>query len=192
MANPILMGGKKQSTRVLRPFELKQFLRGIDKNKYRIMFEACLYTGMRYVEMQRLQRHHKWFDPDTRFIQLPPKSQKKKKQLLKQRWVRLNSRGADKVSIFLELGKKLPKYSTWRDNLQRWAKNANIDPIGINTRTTRKTYESYLVFCYPLYTHEIFQSQGHSEMTSLRHYLSMPFTDEDKKDMQEYVDGWIK
>jgi hypothetical protein len=34
-------------------------------------------------------------------------------------------------------------------------------------------------------------SQGHNTVTSLRHYLNMPFDDVDKMKMKPYVAGWI-
>lgn len=180
--------------RIFRPYELKILLNGITKFKYRIMFEALLFTGMRYVELQRLQRNHKWFDPVSGFVHLPKMAQRKKKQKQKERWVRLNPRGVDKISIFLELGKKLPAYVTWRKNLKKWCKNAELDDAGMSVKVTRKTWESWLVYYYPQNIVNIFKSQGHSEMTSLKHYIGLPFSEQDGKDMEEFVGGftWIK
>lgn len=187
---PIIVNG----VRVFRPYEVKQIIRSIDKNKYRRIFEACLFSGMRYVELKRLQRHHKWFDPYSGFITLPQISQKKVKQKEKERWVRLNPRGVDKVSIFLEIGKKIPTYVTWRKNLRSWCKNAGLDDDGMSVKVTRKTWESWLVYYYPQNLVNIFKSQGHSEMTSLKHYLGLPFSEQDGKDMEEFVGGftWIR
>jgi len=32
---------------------------------------------------------------------------------------------------------------------------------------------------------------GHSKITELRHYLGIPFSDRDKYEMREWVEGWI-
>ena len=37
----------------------------------------------------------------------------------------------------------------------------------------------------------IFLSMGHSKITELRHYLGIPFSDRDKYEMREWVEGWI-
>jgi len=155
------------------------------------MFEALLFTGMRYVEVQRLQRHHNWFDSVSGFIHLPKMAQRKKKQKQKERWVRLNPKGIEKVSMLLTIGKRLPNYDTWRGNLRRWAKNAEIDDTGLSVKCTRKTWESWLTYYYPHHSADIFKSQGHTEMTSLHHYLSLPFTKQDRLDMKFFVENWV-
>jgi len=125
------------------------------------------------------------------FINLPRVAMKKKKQVQKERSIRLNKNGADKVALFLELGKKLPTYVTWRENLVRWAKNVGLDTSGLSVKTTRKTWECWLVYYYPHVTANIYLSQGHTQMTALHSYLNMPFTDQDRKEMEEFVGGWI-
>ena len=49
---------------------------------------------------------------------------------------------------------------------------------------------SWLMFYYPQRVMEIAQSQGHTQTTSLQHYINSPFTEEDKLMMRKYVDGW--
>lgn len=63
-------------------------------------------------------------------------------------------------------------------------------PFLICSKTTRKTMESWLTFYYPGRSLEIALSQGHTTVTSLRHYLNMPFTEVDRLQMKEYVEGW--
>jgi len=184
---PILVN----DVRIFRPGEMGLFLTGISKAKYRIMFEALLYTGARYIEMQRLQRHHDWFDHTSNFIHLPSMAMRKKKQMQKERHIRLNKNGADKVALFLELGKKLPTYITWRENLVRWASKVGMDTSGLSVKVSRKTWECWLVYYYPHDTEKIYLSQGHTQMTALHNYLSMPFSNADKEEMGEFVEGWI-
>jgi hypothetical protein len=43
---------------------------------------------------------------------------------------------------------------------------------------------------YPELSQKIFLSQGHSDVTALHHYLAIPFTEGDKKEMLYFVEGW--
>lgn len=181
---PIILHG----TRVLRPQEAKQLINAIPKREHEIQFKALLLTGARYVEMQRFQEHQEWFD--GKFIHLPATAIKKAKRKQRERWIRLNPLGREVVRSFLETS-KLPTKQAWNQNLKRWAKLAGLGPEGLSAKTTRKTWESWLVFYYPDKLANIVLSQGHTTLTSIQFYLNMPFTDEDKEEMKEFVEGWI-
>jgi len=184
--------GKQLKTRILRPVEYKVLEIAIPKSQYRTMFNALLYSGMRYIEMQRFQDHPEWFDND--FIHLPDfLATRKAKRKQPERWVRLNQIGKMAIRHFLEIDKRLPAHKDWRENLWRWAKYANINPIGLGPKTTRKTYESWLVFYYEDNTTliKILQSQGHDGVTAIKHYLNFPFTEIEKLEMRPFVEGWV-
>jgi integrase len=183
---PILKTTKKgKKVRILRPIEYKQLISAIPKVEYIDKFEALLYSGCRYSEIKRLYKHPQWLKNNS--IQLPSY----KKSSFNERFVRLNPQGVRAVKYFLKAKKNLPAYSTWDENLVRWAEKANLNPEGICIKTTRKTWESWLVTCYPKSLEQIFLSQGHSQMVALKFYLMLPFTDEEKNQMKEYVMGWI-
>ena len=189
-ADIIVQQNNKQKVRILRPWEAKALDNAIPKYEYQMIFEALLYSGMRYVELERFQKYPEWFNGD--FIHLPSQlASRKAKRKQKERWVRLNPAGKKVIRSFLNVDKKLPSYKDWTDDLCRWAKYANIDFTALGPKTTRKSWESWLVFTYENKTLQIFQSQGHTQMTALQHYLNMPFTDNDKLQMKEFVDGWI-
>jgi len=57
-------------------------------------------------------------------------------------------------------------------------------------KTFRKTWESWLLFSFPDKAMEIALSQGHTELTQLRHYANLPFLDKDREEMKEFVVGW--
>jgi len=180
---PILKG----KTRILRPAEVREIINAISKPEYKDKFEALLYTGCRYTELRWLYKHQKHFKDSSIHI---PKF--KPKSLYSERYIRLNPNGARAVQYFLRSDKNLPAdYVTWIENLNRWAITAGIDPEGITTKTTRKTWESWLVTKYPNQLPYVFLSQGHTEMTALKFYLMIPFTEEDKKQMEYYTGGWI-
>jgi len=46
------------------------------------------------------------------------------------------------------------------------------------------------LFSYPDKAMEIALSQGHTELTQLRHYANLPFLDKDREEMKEFVVGW--
>jgi integrase len=60
----------------------------------------------------------------------------------------------------------------------------------ICAKTFRKTWESWLLITYPHRSLEIALSQGHTQLTQLNYYANLPFTDQDKEDMKEFVMGW--
>ena len=178
----------KANTRILRPYECKLLIDNIPKLDSVNKFETLLYTGMRYIEVQRLYKHPEWFNGET--IHLTNKAIKKKKVTVTERYVHLNPVGRRAVSHFLKSKTNLPDYSTWRANLCRWMKNTKLYSDYMSPKTTRKTFESWLVTFYPEKFNQIFLSQGHNQLTALRHYLNLPFSKTDKEDMFQFVVGW--
>ena len=184
--NPIV----KNKVRILRPIEYKLIESEVLKLHHRIMLQTLLFTGMRYIECKRLQHNPKWFDGD--FVKISFGEGINKQQIrTKERWIRLNPLGKMAVTNYLNLKEELPSNQTWRENMIRWGEAAGIETIGLCPKTTRKTWESWLMFFYETKPLQILQSQGHTGEISLRHYLNMPFTKQDKLEMEEYVNGWI-
>jgi len=60
---------------------------------------------------------------------------------------------------------------------------------GLSAKSFRKTWESWLLFSFPDKAMEIALSQGHTELTQLRHYANLPFLDKDREEMNEFVVG---
>ena len=72
-----------------------------------------------------------------------------------------------------------------------WGRRGGITELGLSSKCTRKTYESWLMFYYGQNRMaEIALSQGHDTLTSLNHYLNMPFTQVDRLEMQPLIEGW--
>jgi len=183
--NPII----RRRVRILRPKEYQVLLQCCTKSHHRTMLQTLLYTGMRYIELQRLQEHPSWFDGD--FINLPKTADRKVKRTQPERTVRLNQTGKTIIEYFLRLKEPLPAYQNWRENMRRWGTRAKLNPEGLGVKTTRKTWESWLMFFYTqTRMAEIALSQGHDTLTSLQHYLNMPFTEVDRLEMKPMVEGW--
>lgn len=174
--------------RILRPSEVTKLIRSIPKVSYVDMFEALLYSGCRYIEMKRLYKHPEWFS--DKFIHFTKDASKKVKTTMSERYIHLNQAGISAIRHFLDGNKNLPTYKAWRENLVRWSQSAELSIELLSPKTTRKTWESWLVWYYPEKIATIFGSQGHTELTALRHYVNLPFTQQDKVDMKRYVEGW--
>lgn len=176
---------KGQPVRVFRPWEVRALVRSIPKNEYKDKFEALLYTAARYREMQWLYDHQARFHGDSIHMR-----NTKAKVKDAYRYIHLNMQGQRAIENFLRCEHNLPTYQVWGENLKRWCMNAGVDPSHACAKSTRKTFESWLVIIFPQRVFEILSSVGHDESTALRHYLTFPFTEQDKHDMMYYVEGW--
>ena len=184
MSQPILKSG----VRILRPSEYELLQAGKRDETEGVHMEAALLLAMRYIEMQRFQDNRPWFDPVTGFVFLPKTAVLKSKRHQLERWVKLSERGRGIMPLFLK-GRKLPSWQTWDDRLKAAAIRSGLDPIGLGSKTMRKTYESWLMVSYPERSAQIAMRQGHDELTQLRHYLNMPFVSEDIAAIKPYVEG---
>ena len=176
----------RSGVRILRPHELSKLVNAIPKMDHRIRFETLLYTGCRYSELIWLHKHPSAFDGNA--IKLISTKQEARE---KERYVRLNMNGKRTVSLFLRDRKGLPSQSVWDRNLIRWATIAGINRKKISSKSTRKTWESWLVTMYPTSFTQIVLSHGHTKETSMEFYLGLPFSEIDMNDMHFYTDGWI-
>jgi integrase len=176
----------KSGVKIFRPNEITKLIATIPKVDYKDKFEALLFTGMRYDEIRWLYNHKEAFTGETIHLY-----SKKKKAIQKERYVRLNNHGKRAVDHFLRSKKNLPHRDGWNANLRRWCKQAGIDTEGVCSKSTRKTWESWLTMMYKDQYPFIFLSQGHSDKVSIDYYLMLDFNDQDKQDMKFYTDGWI-
>ena len=125
---------------------------------------------------------------DGRFIHLPEYAQKKVNRQQRERWIRLSDKGRTIVRYFFKT-KPLPSWNGRTHNMERWAESSKLDPMGLGPKTTRKTWESWLVSSYPERFPEIVVSQGHTTFVAVNHYLGLPFDRRDKEEMSEWVSG---
>ena len=183
MKTPILLG-KNKKVRIFRPSEILDIRKQM-KLTEKTNFDMSLLMGARYLECKRIQCHPEWYDGN--FIHL---QEHKVKRVTPQRFIRLSTRGKNTIPYFFGNEKMLPSVQAWDVKLHRWAALAGLTCEGVTARSLRKTYESWLVISYPESLALIFGSQGHTELTALKHYLNMPFTDDEKKEMVEWVGGW--
>lgn len=172
-------------TRILRPIEVELMIETM-KPKAETLFKTALVTGARYTELRAL--HKIDWNANDNFILI---DEKKVHRPVKRRYIRLPSRARDILRNFYQNGYKFPSHQVWEENLKRWAIKAGLAPDHLGTRTTRKTWESWLVNCYPNNLEMIALSQGHTSTTMLEHYLNIPFSRTDIEDMKAWVGGWL-
>ena len=88
------------------------------------------------------------------------------------------------------LDPKPSSLQTWDVNLKRWAEKANLNPNGISAKSTRKSIESWMIRA-GMPVHEVYLRQGHDELTSLRHYQGLPFTNSELQEIKRRLSGMI-
>lgn len=185
-------------SRVLTPGEADSIRRVISKPSNRALFDLMLYTGLRLEEVRQLVEHPEIFDEERRLLVI---KSGKAKASQKSRNVILSDKGVEAVRAFLQAPKMPASSSAWQTNLIRWSKIAGLSPLpdrsgeggnvyGITVRTSRKSWESWLLTVYEGKAVKIALSQGHTESTALGHYLNLSFTDQEREAIVEEVRGW--
>lgn len=187
-------------SRVLSPAEADAIRAVISKPSSRALFDLLLYTGLRFAEVRQLAADPSILDQERGTLAI--RSTKAKARQV-GRNVILGDRGRAAVAAFLEAGGKMPAHVTaWQQNLIAWSRAAGLAPLsgptaagnpaGMTTRTTRKTWESWLLAACPAEIVRITLSQGHSETIALRHYLNVSWTAEEREAIAAEVGGWCR
>lgn len=184
-------------SRILTPAEAHGMRSVIEKPSSRALYDLMIYTGLRLSEVKQLADNPGIFDPDRRTFTI--KSSKVKASQL-SRNVCLSDKGLDAVEAYLKKPSVPSSSQVWQANLIRWAQRARLqaipgreqssNPRGITVRTSRKTWESWLLSAYPDKLPYITLSQGHNETTALRHYLNISFTTAEREAIKNEVCGW--
>lgn len=187
----------KKGIRILRPFEFDEIIDALQKTQnkrrkhpYREIINALLYTGMRYVELQRFHEHPEWFDRRTRSIFLPPEASQKKKRTMNERYVYLSLQGITHVENFINYVEDMPSRDMFNYFIRNFVRKIDGYDRGVSAKTFRKTWESWLVVSYPNQLPIIAMSQGHTLLTAMNHYLNIPFTKEDIVEIKMRTAGW--
>jgi len=185
------------SSRLLVPDEANKIRDRIEKPSLRALYDLLLYTGLRLVEVKQLAENPAIFDPDRRTITI--KSGKTRASQL-SRNVCLSDKGLEAVVEYLKNPTVPTSPHVWQDNLIRWSRRAGLpdlpgregsaNPTGITVRTTRKSWESWLLSAYPDKVINITLSQGHTETTALRHYFNISFTPAERAAIKDETRGW--
>jgi integrase len=174
-------------TAVLTVEQYDKFLQTVP-NRFKAIFEVCIITGMRYIEIQRFYDNPGWYNENRNQIILPKEAQKKVKQKHTKRTIDKLPHTFKYILTAFFSGPKPPENSAWNRDLARWSAKAGF-PKKIGVKTTRKTIESWLLKS-GVPEIEIYSRAGHDPITSLKHYQSLSFTDYEMKDIKKRLTEW--
>lgn len=175
--------------RILTPKEYETLKAAIPMDSHKTILDILLITGMRYAEMLRLYDHKEWYNEKRNIIHLPEEAQKKHKRRQLERTIYPLPYGFDYILKAFWTGRKPPLEATWNQNMQRWAKEANINPYGLSVKTTRITIESWSIAAGILES-SVCLRQGHDSLTSMRHYQGLAFSDDELRDIKKQLTAW--
>ena len=189
--NPIyLTTNQGAKIRILTPEEYDQLIQAINKDHLRTLFRVCFFTGMRYVEIQRLYQHPEYWLRDRQIIYLNREAQEKGMRTSPERWVPVVPQLQEELPYFF-MNKKPPVMKVWGENLKRWAGKAGITTEGIVPKMARASIETWM-YVAEIPLNEICFRQGHDKLTSLNHYqaIRQVFTPEDICEIKKRLTGW--
>ena len=182
---PILKNG----IRVLYPDEYQKLISIIPKHHHKLIIQILLHSGMRFTELESLKDNPTLFK-DNRYIHLTKKEIKKVKTKIKDRHILLGVFGKDIVKDFVKTPFRIPVRQSLNKSLKRWCIKAELNPEGICLKSFRKTLISWLVATQEDKYLRILSSVGHDTITSLKHYLTIPFTNEDRGLIRNILYNW--
>jgi integrase len=191
-----------QGSRVFTPMEYVWIRRYLPTEIHKMFLDGLLLTGMRGVEWAMfVEQDFTWFDQTRRKITIPPEAVKKVKVKIKQRDVILSDAGMVAINKLITVQDsrsdnnllKMPLRSSWGTTLRRAAYKARIpEPDTIVPKSTRKTWESWLILTHPNNAIQITMSMGHDDTTAIRHYLGMGWSLNEFVEAREYTRGFIQ
>ena len=182
-----------QGAQILSPIEYVHMREKMNPI-HQLIFDGAMFTGMRMKEFWRFVEHPEWFSPDRQFIHLPPGSMLKERAKMRERQVILSNIGTLRIRDLVAAIKRREvtpiTKAGWNQDMRRAADKAGVRGKGIVPKLTRKTWISWLMTTYPQDGLRIAASMGHDTDTLMRHYLSMPFTAQEREEIKTYVHGW--
>lgn len=184
-------------SRIFTPVEVERIQKVISKPSLLALFNLLLFTGMRLSEVAQLAAKPLLFDDVRGRIEI---HSTKTKATAPVRWVRLNDQGIKAVREYLKNPYVPSCSSTWQNNLIRWCRQAHLtefcypdspsNPYKVTVRTSRKTWESWLIASFEDKFLTITKSQGHNETVALKHYIDFGFMQDELEQIAGYTAGW--
>jgi integrase len=141
--------------------------------RYQIVCDALLLSGMRPIEFERMERS--WYRAPRRCIVLPKGACKKEKCEYTERTIMLSLPGCDAIDRYLNSGIAKMGKVTMRDTLRRYAIRAGIGETGVTSKAFRKTLVSWLLACFEEKQASIAASMGHDIETIRKNYWGLGF-----------------
>ena len=193
-------------SRILTPTEWEKLKANLNPY-YQIICEAMLHTGLRTdSEFWRFVENPQWYHRGK--ITIPYIN-----SLQQARTIPLSIKGREAVEIliaFTRTNNKRKEKNTVRDALRRAAsgdgrttaridgrlKKVNRSPVfstdGVNANMLRKTFITWLVYCYPEKKYEILIAMGIDEENFGQYIGKKTFEKKEFIKMRVYLEGWVK
>lgn len=178
-----------KGVRILTPHEYDMLLESIKKAVQRRRFLILFWSGARYAEFKRFWEHPEWYISSRNTIHLPESATSKAKRKQVERYIHPLPDLMREIIQEFHKDPEPPSIQTWNENLKRWAEKADLSPLGLSAKSTRKSIESWMIAA-GVPVHEVYLRQGHNEMTSLRHYQGLHFTSMEKEEIQRRLTGF--
>lgn len=192
MPEPIFITTEKgMKIRIFTPSDKAAMVKVIKQDYLKTLFEVCFWTGMRYVEIQRLHEKPELVMKERQQILLTRDEQRKIKRVSPERYIPIPPQIQVVLPYFFK-NKQPPTGKVWGEDLKRWALEAKITDekcTGIVPKSTRASIESWMC-CAGLPQNWICLRQGHDSITSLNYYQAIPFTDAEKIEINRHLSGW--
>lgn len=167
--------------------------------EHRLLFDGLIFTGMRGTEFEMFMNNLDWFDARRQCISLPTSAILKSKTKFRERDVLLSDMGVRAIEdlsyAITKDGLESFTREAWRQDLKRAAIKADIPVVGIVPKMSRKTCVSWLVSAFSKSDRGnisllIAASMGHDLQTMMQHYLSIPFSPQERQDIETFTRGW--
>jgi hypothetical protein len=124
--------------RILTPGEVDRLREVMGKPSNKVVFDALLFTGLRYAELSQVYEDPSRFDPEKKLVKIDNRKAKAAVRSGDSRIVYLSDLGVSAVRSFIDLNKKPSRYDLWLNNLKRWCHLAGLNPHGGRKNGTTK------------------------------------------------------
>ena len=163
--------------------------------------QTAFYTGLRLQELIDFADHPEWMEDKYTCINIPREESKTGES----RSCFLGETFYKELRMFLRSNKliyptrkikngrtyiKTPNYNDWNTYYKQIAWFINLEnPCDIKAKISRKTWESYLIISEKPHIN-VAISQGHSKVVSLKHYLGIKCTRDERIRCVELTEDW--
>lgn len=163
--------------------------------------QTAFYTGLRLQELIDFADHPEWMEDKYTCINIPreesktgePRSCFLGETFYKELRMFLRSNKLTYPTRKIKNGRtytKIPNYNAWNNYYKQIAWFIRLEnPCEIKAKISRKTWESYLIISEKPHIN-VAISQGHSKVVSLKHYLGIKCTRDERIRCVELTEDW--
>lgn len=188
---PIFISSQKgDKVRVLGPWDYDKLRAAVSKEYLGTILDLLLWSGVRYIELERLYNNPDWFQKNRQNIFLGRDASKKLRRVAPERYISPLPPQVVAILPYFFKNKNPPSRTAWNANIKRWGIAAGLGAAGLSAKTTRKTLESWMLAA-GVPEMKICLRQGHTALTALKHYSSIGFTDAEINEIKKRFAGWM-